>query len=129
MNTYISFLRGINVGGHSKIKMKELIELYESLGLKNVKTYVQSGNVVFESNGNNINQIIKKIETGIQKQFGLDVKVMVRTPDEIKRIIKNNPFLITYVSFFSYFPILLSEIICEYIFKRPLKFFKNLSLL
>jgi len=93
MNTYISFLRGINVGGHSKIKMKELIELYESLGLKNVKTYVQSGNVVFESNGNNINQIIKKIETGIQKKFGLDVKVIIRTPDEIKRIIKNNPFL------------------------------------
>jgi uncharacterized protein (DUF1697 family) len=93
MNTYISFLRGINVGGHAKIKMKDLAELYESLGFKNVRTYVQSGNVVFESNGNNIDPIIKKIETGIQKQFGLDVKVMVRTPEEIKRIIKNNPFL------------------------------------
>jgi uncharacterized protein (DUF1697 family) len=92
MNTYISFLRGINVGGHAKIKMKELSELYESFGFKNVKTYVQSGNVVFDSAGES-DKISKKIETGIQKQFGLDVKVMVRTPEEIKRIIKNNPFL------------------------------------
>lgn len=93
MNTYISLLRGINVGGHAKIKMKGLAELYESLGFKNVRTYVQSGNVVFESNGNNINQIIKKIETGIQKKFDLSVKVTIRTQEEIKRIIKNNPFL------------------------------------
>ena len=92
MNIYISFLRGINVGGHAKIKMKDLAELYESLGFKNVRTYLQSGNAVFESNSES-DKISKKIETGIQKQFDLSVKVMIRTPEEIKRIIKNNPFL------------------------------------
>ena len=92
MNTNISLLRGINVGGHAKIKMKELAEMYESLGFKNVKTYVQSGNVVFDAAGEP-DKLSKNIESGIKKQFALDVKVMVRTPEEIKRIIKANPFL------------------------------------
>ena len=93
MNTYISLLRGINVGGHSQIKMKDLTGLYESSGFKNVKTYVQSGNVVFDSSMDDGEKIVKKIEKNIKTKFGFDVKLIIRTPDELNKIIKTNPFL------------------------------------
>lgn len=48
MNTYIALLRGINVGGNNKLAMRELVSLLEGLGLRNVKTYIQSGNIVFQ---------------------------------------------------------------------------------
>ena len=49
MKTYIALLRGINVGGHNKLPMRELVQLLEEIGLKNIKTYIKSGNVVFQS--------------------------------------------------------------------------------
>ena len=53
MLTYVAFLRGINVGGHNKLNMKDLVQLFENLSFKNIKTYIQSGNVIFQSNSNN----------------------------------------------------------------------------
>ena len=91
MTTYIAILRGINVSGKNKILMQDLIALFESLNFKNVKTYIQSGNVVFDSNS------LKNLETLIQQkikeQFGFDVPVIVRTVDEITNILKHNPYL------------------------------------
>ncbi|RJQ17050.1 DUF1697 domain-containing protein [Candidatus Woesearchaeota archaeon] len=88
MATYISLLRAINVGGQKKIPMDALKKLYASLNLKKVKTYIQSGNVVFQS------PAIKEetIEKAIQKHFGFDVAVLIRTPEELKKIIAKNPF-------------------------------------
>ena len=70
MKTYISMLRGINVSGQKQVRMAELKSLYESLGFENVRTYVQSGNVVFESAEQDGLKLAKQIETGIEKSFG-----------------------------------------------------------
>lgn len=89
---YVAFLRGINVGGHNKIKMETLREMFAALGYKNVKTYINSGNVIFETIEADDNALAAKVEQAIQAEFSLNIKVMVRTISEIKGIIKNNPF-------------------------------------
>lgn len=90
---YAAFLRGINVGGKNKIKMEILREIFErALGFQNVKTYINSGNVLFETTETGDKKLAAKIETAIEKQFALKIKVMTRTIDEIKKIVENNPF-------------------------------------
>ena len=89
---YISILRGINVGGHKKIKMADLKALYIELGLNSVSTYIQSGNLIFQSNETDISQLIQAIEDGILKQYGFEVPVMIRTADAWEEIIQNYPF-------------------------------------
>ncbi|MBI5215472.1 MAG: DUF1697 domain-containing protein [Ignavibacteriae bacterium] len=86
-------LRGINVGGQKKVPMNELKALYEELKFKNVTTYIQSGNVVFSSDGSDSNILSKKIEEKIFKHFGFEVPVIIRTLKEMQSVIKNNPFL------------------------------------
>jgi uncharacterized protein (DUF1697 family) len=93
MNTYVSMLRGINVGGKKRIQMQQLVALYESLGLANVRTYVQSGNVVFDSAAADASRLARLIEDGITKTFGFPVAVLIRTKDELARVIENNPFV------------------------------------
>jgi uncharacterized protein (DUF1697 family) len=92
MTTYVSLFRGINVGGHQVVRMNELKELHESLGLKDVVTYIQSGNVVFTSDDADPAQLPTQIEDGFAKKFGFHVKVMVRSSVELQEIIANNPF-------------------------------------
>jgi uncharacterized protein (DUF1697 family) len=92
MTTYVSLFRGINVGGHQTIRMDELKDLHESLGLKDVVTYIQSGNVVFTSDDADPAHLPRHIEDGFAKKFGFHVKVMVRTSAELRDIIANNPF-------------------------------------
>lgn len=116
MNTYISFLRGINVAGQKKIKMSSLKVLYESLGFKNVTTYIQSGNVIFQSTKEDIPVLQQKIEQKIQKEYNFTVTTIIRTIPEMKNIIDGNPFMkerhedITklYVTFLSQRPSLLA---------------------
>ena len=92
MTTFVSLFRGINVGGHQAIRMNELKDLHESLGLKDVVTYIQSGNVVFTSDDVGVAQLSRHIEDGFAKKFGFHVKVFVRTSAEFREIIENNPF-------------------------------------
>ncbi len=92
MSTYISILRGINVGGQKKIKMTDLKKLYENLGFDNVQTYIQSGNVVFESNETNIKKLEQLIFEGIKKQYGFEVPNIILKPEEIENALKTNPF-------------------------------------
>ena len=92
MNAYVSLFRGINVGGHNGVRMDALKELHESLGLQEIQTYIQSGNVVFTSDDADVTLIQKDIEHGFAQKFGFQVKVMVRTADEFNVIIENNPF-------------------------------------
>jgi uncharacterized protein (DUF1697 family) len=93
MNTFISMLRGINVSGQKKIRMAELRRLYESLDLVNVKTYVQSGNVVFDSMEQDTSKLAKLIEAQIEQFFGYSVSVFIRDTNDFQRIIASNPFL------------------------------------
>lgn len=92
MPKYVVFLRGINVGGKNIIKMEVLRSFFSSLGFQNVKTYIQSGNIFFDSASTNIDLLTKKIESGLLKEFGSEIKVMIRTEDDMQKIIKLNPF-------------------------------------
>jgi uncharacterized protein (DUF1697 family) len=92
INTYISMLRGINVSGQKMIKMIELKALYESLRLTNVATYIQSGNVVFQSKSNDPISLGTSIEKAIEKTFGFAVSVVLRRPSDFRRIINKCPF-------------------------------------
>jgi len=91
MATYLSILRGINVSGQKMIKMADLKALYEAMGFKNITTYIQSGNVIFESK--NHKNMAAAIEQKIKEQYGFDVPVIIRNIDEIKAVIEQNPFL------------------------------------
>jgi uncharacterized protein (DUF1697 family) len=92
MTTYISMLRGINVGGHKKIKMDTLKQLYVELGYTNVQTYIQSGNVIFQAQGIDAVIFAKSIAKQILEVTGLEVPVLVLKLDEMKQIVENNPF-------------------------------------
>lgn len=91
MNRKIGILRGINVGGKRKILMADLKSMCKKLGLKNVTTYIQSGNLIFNSDKPN-SGLENDIEKAITKKFGFDVLVIVRTEKELKHSIDNNPF-------------------------------------
>lgn len=93
MTTYISILRGINVSGHKKILMADLKALYEQLRFKNIQTYIQSGNVVFDYTGDKSKlAIAEMIEHSIDKKYKFQVPVIVKQVDDLISTIKNNPF-------------------------------------
>lgn len=91
MGNFVALLRGINVGGHKIMKMADLRHTLENLGMMRVRTYIQSGNILFESDDNK-DVLKRKIEHEIQAVFGFDVPVIVRTADELERLIENCPF-------------------------------------
>jgi uncharacterized protein (DUF1697 family) len=93
MKTFISILRGINVSGQKKILMADLKTLYESLGFRDVITYIQSGNVIFKSGGKGTDEeLAKKVEKAIKKKYGFEVPVIIRSNEEIRKIISDSPF-------------------------------------
>jgi uncharacterized protein (DUF1697 family) len=92
MPVFISLLRGINVGGHNKIKMETLRSIYESLELRNVQSLLQSGNVVFETDRDDQLKLTIELEDVVEKEFGFRPKTILRTFAELKDVIKRNPF-------------------------------------
>ena len=92
MPTYISLLRGINVGGNNKIKMAELKTMYESLDFQNVETYIQSGNVIFDSKRKDRRTLKEAISEAIKTTFGFDVEVLLRNKEDFDWLLQNNPF-------------------------------------
>ena len=93
MKTYIAILRGINVSGQKKILMADLKELLIKLKLKDVTTYIQSGNAVFKSEEKlSIEEFATRIEKAIEKHFKFEVPVIVRSSDEMKKVIAANSF-------------------------------------
>jgi uncharacterized protein (DUF1697 family) len=92
MPVLISMLRGVNVGGHHKIKMDALRALYESLKFEDPRTYVQSGNVIFRSKEKNSAALANKIQNAIERTFGFRPDVILRTPDELRKAIAASPF-------------------------------------
>jgi len=93
MTTYVSFLRAINVSGHNLIKMADLKMALQPLKLKDLRTYLQSGNLVFESHEQECEQLEKLISEVIQSRFGLDIKVKVIRKDHVMRSVSSNPFI------------------------------------
>lgn len=91
MKRQIAFLRGINVSGKNKIPMPELKNGFEKLGFQEVKTYLNSGNVIFSSDGEDVRSFTNQIETMIKNQFGLDIPVFVILKEELEDILRNAP--------------------------------------
>ena len=96
---YVALLRGINVGGNNMIKMETLRSTFENLGFENVKSYINSGNLAFDCKSLRVSKgelrdakLSSMIHDAIKKDFGFDISAMVRSMDEIKEIVKNNPF-------------------------------------
>ncbi|MEP7213555.1 MAG: DUF1697 domain-containing protein [Acidobacteriota bacterium] len=92
MPKYVALLRGINVGGNTMVKMETLREVFSSIGFENVRSYINSGNVAFESKKTNDEKLAKLISDAIETGFGKKIAVMVRSAEEIDEIIANNPF-------------------------------------
>jgi len=86
MPRYIAFLRGINVGGH-RVKMDRLRELFERLGLTDVSTFLASGNVVFESDANDVATLTRQIERHLAHELGYDVATFLRSPTQLSEIV------------------------------------------
>jgi uncharacterized protein (DUF1697 family) len=93
MKTFIAFLRGINVSGKNLIKMNELVIHFESLGYKNVRTYIQSGNILLEAEAKDNMLIEIAIHDKIMHEYGFYVPVLVKSAVQLKEIYNNNPFV------------------------------------
>jgi uncharacterized protein (DUF1697 family) len=93
MTVFISMLRAVNVGGSGKIKMEPLREAYEALGLRDVRSLLQSGNVLFRSSVKNRDQLARRIMQEIERRFGLQVEVLIRTLPEFESIFERSPIL------------------------------------
>lgn len=89
---YVALLRGINVGGKNMIKMESLKASLSALGYKNVRSYINSGNLVFETSKADEKKVAKKIHDAIEKDFGFDISVMVRPMSTLVDLVTNNPF-------------------------------------
>ena len=109
---YVAFLRGINVSGQKLIKMEDLRKHFELPGFSNIVTYIQSGNVLFDTTDKKTDKIASKIEQQLEMKLGYPVPVIVRSLEEIKKVIALNPFPLPqegekvklYVSFLSVTP-------------------------
>ena len=86
------FLRGINVGGHKRVKMEDLRRVISSLGFSRVETYIQSGNIFFDTPEKNISQMTTVIQNALHKLIGDEVPVFIRSLHTLNEILKQDPF-------------------------------------
>src|SRR3989441_11956145 len=93
MTIYVAMLRGINVSGQKTIKMENLRVSFEALGFRRVRSYVQSGNVIFEATKASSDNLSKNVGEKILSDFGFSVTLILRTSEEMKKIVSDNPFL------------------------------------
>jgi uncharacterized protein (DUF1697 family) len=92
MPVFVALLRAVNVGGTGIVPMAALKELFDKQGFKDARTLLQSGNVVFRAARATPAALAKKLEAAIRKRFGHDVRVIVRTPDELRDVVARDPF-------------------------------------
>jgi uncharacterized protein (DUF1697 family) len=92
-STYVALLRGVNVGGKNKLPMKELVAIFSAAGCSEVRNYIQSGNVIFKSTAGLAKRLPSIVEAQIQRQFGFQTRLVVRTVEELKQVAASNPFL------------------------------------
>lgn len=92
MTVYIALLRGVNLARNNRMKMEDLRAVFESLKLRDVQTYIQSGNVVFRAPEQNTAKLATRIEAAIEKAFGFRPPVILRSRDEWREAIARNPY-------------------------------------
>jgi uncharacterized protein (DUF1697 family) len=92
MNTYIALFRGINVGGKNSLPMQELVALLAELGARDIRTYIQSGNAVFQNAEKDCSQLARQLAAAIKKRHGFAPHVLILGRDAIDRAIAENPF-------------------------------------
>ncbi len=93
MPSYVALLRGVNVGGKNKLPMRDLAEMFEGAGCRSVRTYIQSGNVIFEASPAAAARAPERISATIRERFGYDIPVVVRSAAEIAAVVADNPFV------------------------------------
>lgn len=91
--TYLALLRGINVGGKNKLPMKELVQLFVETGCGDVRSYIQSGNVVFTADSQPAETVAARVTAAIAERFGYEVPILLRTAEQVRDVLSNNPFL------------------------------------
>jgi uncharacterized protein (DUF1697 family) len=89
---FAALLRAVNIGS-SQVSMAELRKLFDALGAADVKTYVQSGNVVFTSKERDVTKLTRSISQRIRRDLGLDATVLLRTKAELAKVVASNPFV------------------------------------
>jgi uncharacterized protein (DUF1697 family) len=92
MTTFVALLRGVNIGGHNRVAMAELRRLCERIGLEDVRTLLQSGNVVFRSDERDAGKLETRLELETAKRLGVKPAYFLRTADEWASLVKRNPF-------------------------------------
>ncbi len=109
MITYFAFLRGMNLGKRN-VKMDELRAIFAELKLENVRSYIASGNIIFDTKEKDEKKLTAKIEKHLKERLSYDVKVMLRSQAELSALLKNNPFknppegTKTYINFYNELP-------------------------
>jgi uncharacterized protein (DUF1697 family) len=96
--THVALLRGINVGGKNKLPMKDLVEMFVEAGCGDVRSYIQSGNVIFSAAPALSARLPNLISAQVAKRFGYKIPVVLRTSEQLGKVIRNNPFLKTGVA-------------------------------
>ena len=92
MKTWIALIRGINVGGRNRLPMKSLATIFEAAGCKSVKTYIQSGNVVFNARLKSVDNFANAIGKAIETEHGFRPAIRLMTNDELRNAIASNPY-------------------------------------
>jgi uncharacterized protein (DUF1697 family) len=92
MPVLVSLLRGINLAGHRKVKMEDLRAIYESLGLEDVQTYINSGNVLFRTGARDLVRLRKRIEGAVENACGFRTDIVLRTPADLRSVLGRNPY-------------------------------------
>src|SRR5262245_33684106 len=92
MKRWIALFRGINVVGNNRLPMASLVRHLEAMKLKNVKTYIQSGNAVFDSKSSNLISLMKAIVARIKQEHGFAPKLLLLSPDDLQKALNDNPF-------------------------------------
>ncbi len=92
METIIALLRGINVGGKNRLPMRDLVVNLQEMGLQNVQTYIQSGNVVFQTDRTNLPVLAQEMSTAIEASHGFRPQVMLLRLAELETAVTHNPF-------------------------------------
>lgn len=91
--TQVALLRGINVGGKNKLPMRDLTGMFVEAGCENVRTFIQSGNVIFTAGSSALPRLEAVIASTISERFGYTTPVILRTAAELRAVVSNNPFL------------------------------------
>ena len=90
--TRVALFRGINVGGNNKLPMKDLTEIFVRAGCTVVRSYIQSGNVIFQATERVSKKLPECVSAELRQQFGFEGRMVIRTTDEIRWVAENNPF-------------------------------------